>query len=199
MIGHSDDETNFPHKLFLTNRQVANLRQAFAKQTSTDIKLSETQLSKMIQSGGFLGRLLSPLLRTGLPLIKSVIKPLAKSILIPLGLTAAASVADTGIYKDILGSDHNTTLIISNYEMGDILTIVKSPEESRIQLKEVGETIKDEAKEQKGGFLSMLLGILGASLLGNMLVGKGIIRAGEETARVGYGSKESSLTSINKL
>ena len=199
MIGHSDDETNFPHKLFLTNRQVANLRQAFAKQTSTDIKLSETQLSKMIQSGGFLGRLLSPLLRTGLPLIKSVIKPLAKSILIPLGLTAAASVADAGIYKDILGSDHNTTLIISNYEMGDILTIVKSPEESRIQLKGVGETIKDEAKEQKGGFLSMLLGTLGASLLGNMLVGKGIIRAGEETARVGYGSKESSLTSINKL
>ena len=199
MIGHSDDETNFPHKLFLTNRQVANLRQAFAKQTSTDIKLSETQLSKMIQSGGFLGRLLSPLLRTGLSLIKSVIKPLAKSILIPLGLTAAASVADAGIYKDILGSDHNTTLIISNYEMGDILTIVKSPEESRIQLKGVGETIKDEAKEQKGGFLSMLLGTLGASLLGNMLVGKGIIRAGEETARVGYGSKESSLTSINKL
>ena len=89
MIGNSDDEANFPHKLFLTNRQVANLRKAFAKHTSTDIKLSKTQLSKMIQSGGFLGRLLGPLLRTGLPLMKSVIKPLAKSVLVPLGLTAA--------------------------------------------------------------------------------------------------------------
>ena len=75
MIGNSDDETNFPHKLLLTNRQVANLRRAFAKHASTDIKLSKTQLSKMIQSGGFLGRLLGPLLRTGFPLIKNVIKP----------------------------------------------------------------------------------------------------------------------------
>ena len=82
MIGNSDDETNFPDKLRLTNRQVANLCRAFAKHTSADIKLSKTQLSKMIQSGGFLGRLLSPLLRTGLPLMKSVIKPLAKSVLV---------------------------------------------------------------------------------------------------------------------
>ena len=111
MVG--DDETSFPHKLLLTNRQVANLRKAFANHLSTDIKLSKTQLSKMIQSGGFLGRLLGPLLKTGLPLIKNVIKPLAKSILIPLGLTAAASAADTGIHKKILGSGA-TTLIISN-------------------------------------------------------------------------------------
>ena len=99
MIGNSDDETNFPHKLFLTNRQVTNLRKAFSKHTSTDNKLSTTQLSKMIQSGGFLGRRLGPLLRTGLPLMKSVIQPLAKSVLIPLGLTAAASAADAGIHK----------------------------------------------------------------------------------------------------
>ena len=65
---------DFPHKLLLTNRQVANLRKAFANHLSTDIKLSKTQLSKMIQSGGFLGRLLGPLLKTGLPLIKNVIK-----------------------------------------------------------------------------------------------------------------------------
>ena len=91
MIGNSDDETNFPHKLLLTNRQVANLRKAFANHLSTDIKLSKTQLSKMIQSGEFLGRLLGPLLKTGLSLIKNVIKPLAKNVLIPLGLTAAAS------------------------------------------------------------------------------------------------------------
>ena len=99
MIGNSDDESNFPHKLLLTNRQVANLRKAFADYLSTDINLSKAQLSKMIQSGGFLGRLLGPLLGTGLPLMKSVMKPLAKNVSIPLGLTAAASAADAGIHK----------------------------------------------------------------------------------------------------
>ena len=97
MIG--DNETNFPHKLLLTNRQVANLCKAFANYLSTHIKLSKTQLSKMIQSGGFLGTLLGPLLKTGLLLIKNVIKLLAKSALIPLGLTAAASASDTGMHK----------------------------------------------------------------------------------------------------
>ena len=97
MIG--ENETNFPHKLLLTNRQIANLCKAFANYLSTNIKLSKTQLSKMIQLGGFLGKLLGPLLKTGLPLIKNVIKPLAKSVLIPLGLTAAASAADAGIHK----------------------------------------------------------------------------------------------------
>ena len=97
MIG--DNKTDFPHQLLLTNRQVANIRKAFANNSSTDIKLSKTQLSKMIQSGGFLGRLLGQLLKTGLPLIKNVIKPLAKSVLIPLELTEEASVADAGIHK----------------------------------------------------------------------------------------------------
>ena len=87
-----DNETNFPRKLLLTNRQVSNLRKAFANHLPADIRLSKTQLSKMIQSGGFLGRLLGPLL-------KNVIKPLAKSVLIPLGLTAAASAANAGIHK----------------------------------------------------------------------------------------------------
>ena len=105
MIG--DNETNFPHKLLLTNRQVSNLRKAFANHLSADIKLSKTQLSKMIQSGGFLGRLLGPLLKTGLPLIKNVIKPLAKSVLIPSGLTAAASAADAGIHKNIRIREYN--------------------------------------------------------------------------------------------
>ena len=94
-----DDETNFPHRLLLTNRQVAILRKAFANHSSADIKLSKTQLSKMIQSGGFLGRLLGPLIKTGLPLIKNAIKPLAKIVLISLDLTAAASAADAGIHK----------------------------------------------------------------------------------------------------
>ena len=144
MIGNSGDNTNFPHELLLTNRQVANLLIAFAKNTSTDIKLSKAQLSKMIQSGGFLGKLLGPLLRTGLPLMKSVIKPLAKSVLIPLGLTAATLAVDAGIHKKILKSGHNnnTTLIISNDEMDDILKIVKSLEDSGVLLKGVSETMK---------------------------------------------------------
>ena len=171
MIGNSDDNTNFPHELLLTNRQVSNLRKAFSKNTSTDIKLSNSQLSKMIQSGRFLRKLLGPLLRTGLPLMKSVIKPLAKSVLIPLGLTATESAADAGIHKKILGSGHNnnTTLIISNDEIYDNFKIVKSLEDSGVLLKGVSETIQNESKEQRGGFVSMLLGTLGASLLGDLL------------------------------
>ena len=191
MIGNSDDEANFPDKLLLSNRQVANLHRAFA--TSTNIKLSKTQLSKMIESGGFLGRLLGPLLKTGLPLIKSVIQPLAKSVSISLGLTAATSAADAGIHKKILGSGHNTTLIISNDEMKDIFKIDKSLEDSGLLLKGVSETIKNEAKEQKGRFLSMLLSTLGAGLLGDMLLGKGVIRAGEGATTGGYGSKKPSF------
>ena len=162
MVGNSNDSINFPHELLLTNRQVPNIRKAFAKNTSADIKLSKTQLSKMIQSGVFLGRLLGPLLKTGLPLIKNVIKPLAKIVLIPLGLTAAASAADAGIHKKILRSGHNnTTLIFSNDEMDDILKTVKSLEDSDVLLKGVSETIQHEAKEQREGFLGMLLGTLG--------------------------------------
>ena len=95
------NETNFLHKLLSTNRQVSNLRKAFANHLSADVKSSKAQLLKMMQSGGFLGRLLGPLLKTGLLLKKNVIKPLAKSVLIPLGLTAAASVADAEIHKKI--------------------------------------------------------------------------------------------------
>ena len=94
-----DDETNFPHSLLLTNRQVENLLKAFANKSSTDIKLSKTKLSKMIKLRGFLGKLLGPFRNAGLPLIKNVIKPLAKSVLILLGLTAPSSAADAGIHK----------------------------------------------------------------------------------------------------
>ena len=137
MIGDSNDETNFPHELLLTDRQVSSICKAFSNNSSVDIKFSKTQLSKMIQSGGFLGKLLGPLLKTGLPLIKNVITPLAKSVLIPLGLTAAASAADAGIHKKILGSSGQTTLIISNKEMEDFIKIVKSLEDSRLLLNEV--------------------------------------------------------------
>ena len=98
IIFNFDDETNFPHLLLLLNRQVKNLRKTFANYTSANITLSKTQLSKTVQSGGFLGRLLGPLL-TGLPLIKNVIKPLAKSVLILLEITEEASTADAGIHK----------------------------------------------------------------------------------------------------
>ena len=104
----------------LTNRQVANLRRTFANYLSTDTKLSKTQLSKMIQLGGFLGRLLGPLLKAGLPCVKSAIQSLAKSVLVPLGLSAAASAADAGIHKKNLRIGHNTTLIILSDEMKDI-------------------------------------------------------------------------------
>ena len=174
----------------------------------------------MIQSGRFLGRLLGLLLKTELPLIKNVIKLLAKIVLIPSGLTAATSAADAGMHKKILGTgrphssssaSHNTTtLIISNNEIGDIIKTVKSLEDSGFLLKGVTETVQNEVKEQKGGFLSMLLGTLGASLLGNLLTGKGAIvtsqgrgiyRAGKGKGvnRAGYGRPSSSASHNNKM
>ena len=99
-------------------------------------------------------------------------------------LTAAASATDAAIHKKMFGSGF-TTLIISNEEMNDIMKIVKSLEESRLLIKGVFETIKNELKEQKGWFLGILLGTLGASLLGNILTGKGTIRAGERTVIAG--------------
>ena len=173
MIGDSNDKGNFPRELLLTNRQASSIRKAFANNSSVDIKFSKAHLSKVIESGEFLGKLLGPLLKTGLPLMKSVITPLAKSVLIPLGLTAAASAADAGIHKKILGSGDNTTLVISNKDMDDLIKIVKPLEDSGLLLKGITKSIQNEIKEQKGGFLSMLLGTLGVSLLGNLLTGKG--------------------------
>ena len=177
-VADSDDEDNFPHKLLLTNTQVSKLRKAFANGSSANIKLSTTQLHKLVQSGGFLGRLLGKLLKTGLSLIGNVFKPLAKSVLIPLGLTATVSAADSAIHKKMFGSGF-ITLMISNEEMNNITKIVKSLEESGLLKKGIDKTIQNEAKKQKGVFLVMLLRILGASFLGNFLTGKGTIRAGE--------------------
>ena len=119
MIGNPNDETKFPHKLILTNRQVINLCRNVANKSSTDIKLSKTQLFKMIQSSKSLGRLLGPLLNTSLSLMKTVIQLLAKSFLIPLG-ASAASAADVGLHKKILGSG-TTKLIIANNKMKEII------------------------------------------------------------------------------
>ena len=180
VIGDSNDKNNFPHKLLLTNTHVSRLHKASANNSSANIKLPKTQLHKIGESGGFLGRLLGPLLKSGLPLMGSVIKSLAKSVLIPLGLTASASATDVAIHKKMFGSG-KTILVISNEEINDIMKIVKPLEESWFLIKSISKTIKNEAKEQKGGFLSMLLvGTLGASLLVNLLTGKGTIRAGED-------------------
>ena len=148
---------------------------------STDLKLSKAKISKIIQSGRFLGSLLNKLAG-----------PL--NVLAPLGITAAASTIDASIQKKIEGSGR-TTLIISNEEMNDIMKIIQALEDSNILLKGVTKTIKNETKERKGGFLSMLLGTLGANLLGNLLAGKGIVRAGsgnkkrKEIGRFGTGKR----------
>ena len=137
-------------------------------------------MHKIGQSGGFLGRLLAPLLKTGLPLIGNGIK----SVLIPLGSTAAATATNSVIHKKMFWSG-TTTLSTSHEETNDITKIVKYLEESAFLIKGVSETIKNEAKEQKRGFLGMLLGTVGASLLGNLLTGK-------DTFRAGRGAKETS-------
>ena len=154
---------NLPHELLLTTRQTTKLRNAIENNMSTDTKLSKARISKIIQSGEFLGKLLGPFLNTGLPVLKSVIKPLGL-----LGLTAASLAIDAGVQRKIYGSG-TITLVISNEEINDIMKIVQALEDSGILLKGVTKTIKNETKEQKEGFLSMLLGTLGTYLLGSLL------------------------------
>ena len=152
---------------------------------ATDIKLSLAQIKKLIQSGGFLGKLLSKLAG---PLMK-VALPLAKNVLAPLGLTAAMSSIDGSIQKKIHGSGDK--LIIEQEDIKDIMKINVALENSGILLKGVSKTFENETKEQRGGFLSMLLGTLGAGLLGNLLTGgKGIMRAGDGIVRARSGSKK---------
>ena len=176
------DET--PHELLLTTRQSSKLRNAINNNSAIDIKLSKVQIKKLIKSGGFLGKLLSKLAS---PLMK-VTMPLAKNVLAPLGLTAAMSAIDGSIQKKIHGS--GIKLIIEEEDMQDIIKINNELENSDILLKGVCKTIENEIKEQSGGFLSMLLGTLAASLLGNLLTGKGIMRAGNGIERAGEGSKK---------
>ena len=136
-----------PHKLFLTTRHKTKLRKALMNNMQIDIKFSKAQISKIIISGAFLGSLL---IKLAGPLMKVAV-PLAKNILAPLGITAAASAIDAGIQKKIHGSG-TTTLIISNEEMNDIMKIVQALEDSNILLKGVTKTIKNKTKEQKEDF-----------------------------------------------
>ena len=149
------DRNDLPHELLLTKRQKTKLRNAFINNMSTNLKVSKAQISKIIQSGGFLGSLLSKLAGA---LIKVAV-PLAKNISAPLGITAAVSAIDARIQKKTHGSGHpsssasrTTTLIFSTKEMNDIMKIVQAIEYSNILLKGVTKTIKNETKEQKGGF-----------------------------------------------
>ena len=181
------DGNNLSQELLLTTRQKTKLRNAFNNNMSTDIKLSKAQISKIIQSGGFSGSLLSKLAGPSM----QVVVPLAKNILAPLAIIAGASAIDAEIKKKIHGSG-TTSLIISNKEINDIMKIVQAPEDSNILLKGVTKTINSETKGQKEGFLSMLLGTLGVILLGNFSSGKGIVRAdsgnkkGKGIIRAGY-------------
>ena len=197
------NKDELPHELLLTTRQNTKLRNAINNNLATDIKLSKAQIKKLIQSGGFLGKLLSKLAG---PLMK-VAMPLAKNVLAPLGLTAAMSAIDGGIQKKM--RRQGIKLIIEQEDMNDIIKIIEALENSGILLKGVSKTIENETKEQRGGFLSMLLGTLGASLLGNLLSGKGIgcagngiVRAGEgsvagRTKGEGSGSKKKKLNSLS--
>ena len=164
---------------------------------ATDIKLSKAQIKKLIRSGGFLANLLSKLAS---PLMK-VAMPLAKNVLAPSGLTAPMSAIDGSMQNKIHGS--GVKLIIEQEDMNDIIKIIEAFENSGILLKGVTKTIENETKEQRGGFLSILLSTLGASLLGNLLTGgKGMMRAGkgsvarrakgERIVRAGEGSKKKT-------
>ena len=177
------NKEDLPHELLLKTRQSTKLRNAINNNLATGIKFSKAQIKILIESGGFLGKLLSKLAG---PLMKVVLQ-LAKNILAPLGLTAAMSAIDESIQKKVHGS--GIKLIIEQEDMNDIMKIIKALENSGILLKGVSKTTENETKEQRGGFLSMLLGTLGASLLGNFLTGgKGIMRAGDGMIRAGEGS-----------
>ena len=193
------NKDELPHELLLTTRQNTKLRNAINNNLTTDIKLSKAQIKKLIQSGGFLGKLLSKLVG---PLMKAAM-PLAKNVLTPLGLTAAMSAIDGGIQKKMRGEE--IKLVTEQEDMNDIIKIIEALENSGILLKGVSKTIENETKEQRGGFLSMFLGTLGASLLGNLLSGKGIVRADDGIVRAGKGSGSKkkpkftiTFSSINK-
>ena len=163
---------DLPHELLLTTRQIASLRNAFNNNMSTDLKLFKAQINKIIQSGGFLGSLLSKLADESInESSNSFNKKCFRTIMHN----------SSSLSNRCRNSEKNTWLWnnnISNEETNDIMKIVPALEDSNILLKGVTKIIGNETKEQKGGFLNMLLGTLDAILLGNLLSGKGIVKAG---------------------
>ena len=158
----------------LTNNKVKVNRKLIKSFEKRGILLKETTVKITSQEEGFL----RPLMTVGLPLVESVLIQLARSAFLPLGLSSGISGANAAIQRKINGSSRTTALIISNEEMGDVMKIVKSLEESRLLKKGISETIKNEPKEQKDRFLPMLLVTLAASILGSALRRRGVIRAG---------------------
>ena len=172
------------HELCLTEQQLNKLRKKIANNMSTDVKSSKVKINEIIKEGGNLGRLLMNFLPK---LIKPAIS-IGKNILAPLGLSAVMSATDAAIQKKMYGSG-NKTLIISNNDLNDLIKIGTALEEHNILIRGTTKTIKNNAKKQEGRFLSMLLGTLGASLIGNLLTGKGLHRTGKGVYQTGQGLK----------
>ena len=148
-VGDSNDDGNFLQRLLLIITQVSRIRKTFANGSSANVKFSKTQLSKMVKLARFSGRFLGLLIKTGLPSIRNVLKPLAKSLLVPLGVTAVASATDAAIQKKSFGSSHSldlaprtTTLTILNEELNNIIKVVIYLEDSSLLIKGVTEPIK---------------------------------------------------------
>ena len=167
----------------LTNNEIKDIMKVIKSLGNRGILLKGTTRKITSQERGFLS-FLRPLMTTVLPLTTSVLTPSAKVFLLPLGLLAEMSAEDAAIQKKIYGSGSRVS-IVSNEEMEDILRIVKSLEQSRLLIKGISETIKNEAKEPASGFLSMLLETLGASMLGSELTGGVVVRADEATIGAG--------------
>ena len=167
----------------LTDNEIKDIAKVIKSLENREILLKGTTRKITSQEGEFL-HFLRPLMTACLPLMKNVLTLLAKNVLLPFGLSAGMSATDAAIQKKIYGSD-TTALIISNEEMEDIMKIVKSLKELGLLIKGTSETTKNEPKEQKRGFLPMLLGTLAAIILENTLTGRGVKRAGEGAIRAG--------------
>ena len=174
MISNTTNEVNFLHKSVLTNGKI----ESFTYDLSANMKLSKKHFSKKIHVGEFLGTNIGTLMKAGLPLIKNIIKPLAKSLPVPLRLTAAAAPPDASFLQIMLVS-RTTPLTISNKEKEDIKKIIRYFEEFDLLIHYVSKRIKNETSEEKGGFLGTLLCRLDTSLLVTMLTRKGVIKTGE--------------------
>ena len=178
------NKKKLPHELFLTTRQMTKLRNKIGNNMSANIKLSKAQLKKTAQSGGFSARLLCRFLPK---LIKPAIS-VGKNILVPLGLSAAMSGIDRAIQKSMFGYGI-TTLKIGNKEFSDMMKIIKVLKDHGVSLKGITKAAQNEVKSQRGGFLSILMGTLLASLLGDILskglLRKGIVRGGGGIAKAG--------------
>ena len=203
MSNKNFNKSDLPHESFLTTRQITKLRNKISNNISADIKLSKAQISKTVQHGRFLGKLLGRFL-------PKLIKP-AISLLTNIGLPLRLSAADTAIQKSIFsGSGPQSggnkideimnVLRVSRNGLNSMMKIIKAPEDNNILPKGITATTKNEVKSQRNGFLPMLLGSLASGILGNMLFGSGIKRAGEGLFRAGQGIKKiiNVSTSFNK-